>query len=28
VVGKGAGVLFRETECADPLLDLHGGEHT
>jgi uncharacterized cupin superfamily protein len=28
VVGKCAGVLFRETERADPLLDLHGGEHT
>ena len=28
VVGKRAGVLFRETERADPLLDLHGGEHT
>jgi hypothetical protein len=28
VVGKCARVLFRETECADPLLDLHGGEHT
>ena len=28
VVGKCAGVLFRETECADPLRDLHGGEHT
>jgi uncharacterized cupin superfamily protein len=28
VVGKGAGVLFRETERTEPLLDLHGGEHT
>jgi len=28
VVGKCAGVLFGETERADPLLDLHGGEHT
>src|SRR4029077_14968340 len=28
VLGKCAGVLCRETERADPLLDLHGGEHT
>src|SRR5439155_14089522 len=28
VLRKCAGVLCRETERADPLLDLHGGEHT
>jgi uncharacterized cupin superfamily protein len=28
VVGKRPGVLFRETERAEPHLDLHGGEHT
>jgi uncharacterized cupin superfamily protein len=28
VLGKSAGVLCREPERANPLLDLHGGEHT